>query len=511
MSESTLPPAAPPAAGHKPFLGEGFVLALLLTGFLLVNLLTAARSPAVWQDEVMFADPAVNFHQGHGFVSGAWYAQSFDRRWAGNMPLYQFILVGWLKLVGFSLTKVRSLHYVLVGLAVGAAWLALRRMRLVDSPAQRLAFCFIMCLASSTTFVFRGARPESLGMLLVMLVLLVATIPTRAWRLGWLFGLGILLTGTGLQLAAYAGIMGGLLWLIGPPRFRAEIITLGAGCATGMALVFFQYSSLGVWKEFVASVQRHTLANQHSQYDTIAEHVSFFAHPGGIFLPYKDYSFIPLFLLVVWLAWRQFQAGWLKWQSPLVFGLAVTLVVPVVMFAIGVFPIYYYWMSFIPMALCLCAALSRLPPETAGRPLRFMALSAIGLACLLGLPRRLAVAAGDWQARDYQPVMVMAAPYVNRNTVVYADFAAYYAAKQNGAIVVLPPCVARLSPEQKRQVTIAIIRPGNTNWLAGIFGGEWKASGAGWKPKTETGFLGLHEQLDSRAYNLMVWAREPSR
>ena len=39
--------------------------------FLAVNLVTSDRSPVVWTDEVMFADPAVNATLGRGFTTTA--------------------------------------------------------------------------------------------------------------------------------------------------------------------------------------------------------------------------------------------------------------------------------------------------------------------------------------------------------------------------------------------------------------------------------------------------------
>ena len=50
------------------------LVGIAFTGFLLVNLFTAERSPVVWQDEVALVDPAVNLVSGerlhvHGLVA----------------------------------------------------------------------------------------------------------------------------------------------------------------------------------------------------------------------------------------------------------------------------------------------------------------------------------------------------------------------------------------------------------------------------------------------------------
>ena len=71
---------------------------LLISGvaaWLVVNLLTASRSPTVWHDEVMFADPALRWVQGKGITSTAW-PQAVDTPAVLNGPLHTVILAGWL-------------------------------------------------------------------------------------------------------------------------------------------------------------------------------------------------------------------------------------------------------------------------------------------------------------------------------------------------------------------------------------------------------------------------------
>ena len=95
---------------------------LLLSTFLAANLGTSARSPVIWQDEVMFADPAVNLHFGQGFTTSAWF-QSRDTMFAGNSPLYSLCLYPWIGVFGFDVVAVRGLNYVLIlAVAATACW-----------------------------------------------------------------------------------------------------------------------------------------------------------------------------------------------------------------------------------------------------------------------------------------------------------------------------------------------------------------------------------------------------
>ena len=113
------------------------VLGLLLI-VLLVNLATALRYPAVWMDEAMYTDPAANLVMGNGFTSTAWYDQTSDRFWAGNTPLHELILSGWIKFFGFSPLSVRAINYIWLVLGAFLVWRFCVHFRYVEKTALRL-------------------------------------------------------------------------------------------------------------------------------------------------------------------------------------------------------------------------------------------------------------------------------------------------------------------------------------------------------------------------------------
>src|SRR5262249_34716559 len=84
-------------------------LTCILAIFLTTNFLTAALSPTVWTDEVMFSDPAVNLRLLGRFTSSAWGAQSDQGFWSGYPPLYPLILSAWLCAVPIHPTVLRLL------------------------------------------------------------------------------------------------------------------------------------------------------------------------------------------------------------------------------------------------------------------------------------------------------------------------------------------------------------------------------------------------------------------
>ena len=120
---ATMNTAGQPSRASAPIRAtEKWGVGLLLAAFLAFNLLTATRYPFVWIDEVMYADPAVNFLLGHGFTSSAWYAQPSGEFWAGNVPLHSALLWVWMKVFGFSITAVRSINYAYLVAVCLLAW-----------------------------------------------------------------------------------------------------------------------------------------------------------------------------------------------------------------------------------------------------------------------------------------------------------------------------------------------------------------------------------------------------
>lgn len=472
--------------------------------FVLINGFTADKTPAPWCDEVMYLDPAVNLYQGHGFTSGAWYAQDMDKFWAGNVPLYQFVLLGWLKFFGFGITSVRSFHYVMFGLATFVGWWAIRRLGLVSSPRYRLLFCLVLLLCSSSAFVYRSARPESLVLLISAFALFAFSIRARGLRLFLLALSGGLLLWSGLQMGVYLFLLGGIWWLNGVRRFRLEVAILCAGSVAAMGLLYLFYTNHGVWGDFVASIRYHTIANEvESGYGVGLKN-------GIKKLPtiYQDYSFFPLLIIVAWIGWRLARARQLRRGSPFLFGVLTAMVVPLVLYVVGVFPLYYFWMAFLPLALGVCSELGRVFERSSASFARCSIFILLVAVCAVGLPRRLAVAAFDWHARSYQPVMKLVAPYVPSDATVFSEFSAYYAAKQNGARVVVPTGLQPLRDEDRKRISVAILHNPDAGSLARGYGGEWKQVDSLVIPPASGLYIkGLTEKLGSYQYNLTVYVR----
>src|SRR2546421_12544646 len=119
---SPLPHARGQGAMHSPH--ERWLLLLILLVFIGVNLLTAARSPTVWEDEVQLADPAANLLLKGSFTTSGYAYSSRHEIFSGNTAAYSALLYLWIKIFGFTVTAVRSLNYVLVAGAAIFVWSA---------------------------------------------------------------------------------------------------------------------------------------------------------------------------------------------------------------------------------------------------------------------------------------------------------------------------------------------------------------------------------------------------
>ena len=226
---------------------------LLFSTFLVANLGTSSRSPVIWQDEVMFTDPAANLYFGQGFTSSAWF-QSRDTWFAGNSPLYSLCLYPWIRVFGFDVVAVRALNYVLIVTVAAVCLLALSRLGLVRSPVPRLVFVLLILCGDGVTYSYRSGRYDCLGMLLVSTLFLMLTLAPGQARTAGVFVIAALAPWAGLQLLPYLALLGLLVLLVRGRGAIADVLTVGLGCLAGLASLAALLLENGVADEFLTSV-----------------------------------------------------------------------------------------------------------------------------------------------------------------------------------------------------------------------------------------------------------------
>ena len=433
------------------------VLLLLLLAVFLVNLATSSRFPLPWQDEDVFVDIATNFAWGHGFTSSVATCgsdPSIFSFYSCNSPLFSLLLSGWIKLFGLTIPAVRALNYLLISLDVFLLWLASRRLRLIARSTGRLAFAVLLLTGYGMGFIFRSARYDCLGMLLLALVLLAFSIPRRPLRLGVIALLGALFAVTGIQLILYTIVLSVLVLAVYRGRFFAEVFTLAGGTFAG---------GLGLLAIFAANGGLQRFFQQ-----LLIERADRFAHLA------KDPSFLMLFLACALVAIYRARNGSFRIRSVLGFGMLTGALVPVGMVALGKFPIYYSWMALVPMAMAACAgifALEQPPAGWAGKA----AQSCLVLACLLGVPVQIASALYYWHDRDCDRIEAMVQREIKPNDWVYAYYSSIFAVRRVTPYVFVP---FTIPAKYRDRITVMVVSPEDFDSYAhAIVGGEWADTG----------------------------------
>jgi len=471
---------------------------------LTTNFLTAALSPTVWTDEVMFSDPAVNLRLLGRFTSSAWGAQSDQGFWSGYPPLYPLILSAWLWLAPISPTGVRSLNVILMALSCLAFWSALRRSQIIRFASVRLLFVTLILCGYSTTFSYRSGRADTIGVLIISLLALLVVCKPSGFRLALTFSLGALLPWAGLQLVVYAGVLIVLAVLITRtvPRFS---IYLGAGVAVGGIALGLLYIATGTLAAFIASVVPYTMLASGGDRGRV---ISLTVVREFLITDYSTLFLLPIVAIATAMALRQRRE---ERQLQFFFVLAIIIVPPALRVLGGHFPVYYFWMVFIPVSFLAAFIVDRAVLRRGS-----VTGAAFGLVCasivaaiLIGLPARLAIALIEAGERDYGPASSYVASVLNSEDTAFIDFPAYYPARLRAKKVYLPSYLRIISDGERRSVTVAILGDSGENpetFLSKEFGGDWEKSAPDYAPiidRASTGFVML-----AKPYHFIVLRRK---
>lgn len=440
--------------------------------FLAVNLVTSDRSPVVWTDEVMFADPAVNAVLGRGFTTTAW-LQPRATFFAGNAPLHSLVLVPWLETFGVSPLAVRSLNYVLILGAVGILVWSARRLELVRSSQASLLLAALVLCGDGVTYSYRSGRYDCLGMLWVALMFAAQTLSQPGRRVLAIALLSMLVPWTGFQLIPYVGLLGVLLLGLKGRSSLPDLAAAAVGGIVGLALLAGLFRANGVLQEF-----RHTLFFIRGAQRTLSGRIFDSLHA-----PFNESSSVILLaaLGLATFANRRTKLGFMG-----IVGILIGLIVPCVLGFSGKYVRYYAWMAYVPMAMVIVAMIERTDPRSIATK---MVCGLALLACLVGFPARTAVTLLEWNLRDPEPVNRLVAETLRPGDWVYSEFEAYYPAKFIAEQLFLPPYLgimavpgrervpAAMTLFERDRINVLITKPGRRELTLSEFSGRWEEVG----------------------------------
>lgn len=453
-----------------PLQKELLVVALIILCFLGLNLSTASRSPTVWLDEVSYSDPAVNLATGKGFVSSAWYGQSKEELWAGNVPLHALLLSGWLKCFDFGIIQVRSLNYFLIALAVFVFWWAFIKGKLFRHASTRIGCVMLLLNGYGISFCYRSGRPDCIVILLFSLMYLGCSLPSLRYRYLLLGLSSFLLPAAGLQglplLVACA-----TFWLFLKRTSGIREFLVVAICSSfGLVALLGTYWHLGVLDAFMQSTLIHTSATS-SQGEAVNGIHQWASRVAEVFADHSLVAlWVGLFVISLLLGLR---AGWDKVTMPRNI-LLFCVTVATLMLLAGKFPVYYAWMAFVPAVLAWGFLFEESLASQDMKFCRWCLPALAGLVALSGLPLRMALTLKEWNARDYEPVKMLALNSITASDVVFTDVQGYYATKMLAKTTYSGSYWHALTDKDKLEISVLFIDPEEFETITNLLGGKWK-------------------------------------
>lgn len=483
---------------------EPGVLAALLFSLFLLNIVTGVRCPTVMYDEMLWTDPAANMFLGKGFVSSLWYVQPPTPFWAGNVPLHPLLLYPWLKVFGFGMLAVRAFDYFLIDAAMLLLWFAIRRHGWISNPRWRLVTVALAASGYGVAYAYRMGRPDALCILLFCAGALVLTAPSQALRWEGAFLIGCLLPWAGLQAAAYSVIL--LVMILGftGTRYRWEVVSILSGELTGASLLLALYAFHGVLGEFLQSaVGTHTAVGRMTMLFRLQGSRTNFA--GYL----KDPSFLVLLGLAFVVARPRAKSGTFRWKSFLGFGICSSFCIPLAVFFIGFYRIYYSWMAYLPLTICICATVAGDAIHLGTKKNRLLVTSSIVLAVLLGAPTFCALAIARWRARDPGQIERLASGALSRCDQALIDYSAYYGVKRRVRDIYADDAfpLSKLTPQERADMTVLVIRPESLSGVVAQLGGTWRDTGKGVHSEEGSSSQWFSNTKILESYNLEVYRR----
>jgi hypothetical protein len=269
-----------------------------------------------------------------------------------------------------------------------------------------------------------------------------------------------------------------------------RLLCIGLGFLLGVFALFLFYSHFASWSEFMASVLPFTSAGKHGDSQILHKIVgvngesllvSFFGNPTE-FLDQRilfDYSAALLFLVVILLTPTVWRAGNDADRRLLRFIILLTLLVPPAMFIAAHYRSFYRWMTYIPLAIATPRLLECCWGNIRSTLVPKLALAAITLSLLMGVPARTLAILPSWAARSPEPIERVAKQIVQPSDIVLCDFKVYFAVRPKAAALwaIGLPALGELRFAKDiptNNISLLCVSPQSLGEAMKVVGGKWK-------------------------------------
>jgi hypothetical protein len=284
------------------------------------------------------------------------------------------------------------------------------------------------------------------------------------------------------------------------------IAALAIGTMIGGASMYCVFRLQGTWESFVACVRSATPTGaSHPFADRLVSAI----RNTATMLAREEFSLSLMLLfalLALTIAMRRRASSARKIAG---FAIATIVLVPIAMNFAGKFPVYYSWMAYVPAVIAAGMLWERIVTD-ANRLARVAGATLLALACVLGLPLRLALVAVEWRQRDYGPVERLVEGAIRPSDWVYCDYAAYYPVKRIANWTFLEPYRPRMTQDEKARTSVLVISPRNFEQVTADIGGAWEPTGERLPISEGFNVPFLRKRMGARLYDLSVYRRASS-
>jgi hypothetical protein len=478
-------------------------LLILLALFFVFNVATSNIYPQVWCDEVWFSDPPVNMVTEGVLHTRTYKFQPPHTFPAINCPLYFMAQVPWLAVMGTSVLAIRSFNYLLMAVAALLVWVVAWRFELVKSAGARLLLVALLHLGYGMSFAYRCSRPDILGMVCLLFLVLAFGIPGRRVREWSILGLSAVTFWIGFQVAFFAGFACVAAVLFLRPVWVRELMLVSLGLALGGCSLIAFLDWHGALANFLPAVVG-TLGKRYG-HASISFTSKLFQVIRGVPSSYVD-DFSTTFLLlglaaVLLTSWRRLTS---RTRAVNLFCLILVFGAPLLFDLLGHWVFYYSYLRFVPASVALFATVSELAQRgtTIGASnsrsgveagvgrfawlVKPVWLAAVVLAMAVGLPMRLALSLGCSHLVPRNEIQQVIRSKINPDDVVLSDTAPFYEVKQAAKLVYSISYSSALfpmhvqgghdfTPEEKRSFSVLVLRSEKSSDVTNHIGGRWQA------------------------------------
>ena len=362
----------------KLHLGDSIIPFLIVSLGMFIIQLVFMSNLLPWFDEIMFVDTPIHFLSGDGWTTHTWRSQAGEEPMSLYMPLYQFLLTGWMWVFGTSLWACRSLNlFLTILIGVGLIKLA-QRLEINIGKGGAIILALLLWCTPAMSFMYRNGRCDLTGaffcvILFIQVIDYIKGASKKKWTIILFAGLIMM---AGLQAVVYST----MIFLLGivllkdqrKPLFHSFLwaivgyiigfsITALFFLINGRLLAFFElffgFSTairalaaklfpyfgpiLGLDSEYYMSklLQSNTMPAP-----SLAERLlNIVQNPSYMIL-------LLVCIIMLCLSYKKIKQS--NYNKSVFALLLLGVLIPVLMNIAGRFVSYYYWMAFLPLMLC---------------------------------------------------------------------------------------------------------------------------------------------------------------